>query len=223
MDIIGYLLTAAAFLPAVAQVRHSVRLRTVSGVSGATTLAWVYSWSVWILYGVLIGSGPVVAHNFLGLLPAAVLLVVFRRFSTLSRPLLVGALYTSAACGMLVSLRWGLLVLVALDVYFYLPSVVEVFRARDLSGVSLAANVTHVALTSSWLAYLVFTGDPIAGIGWAMAVLSYSVIVVRLLMVRRPDADALASLLTDTSLAAGGSTLPNAARPVPVPVRGLRS
>lgn len=218
MDLIGYFLTAAALLPAVAQVRHSVRLRTVSGVSGATTLAWVCSWSVWILYGVLIESGPVVAHNVLGLLPAVVLLVVFRRFATLSRPLLVGALYVGAACGMLVSLRWGLLVLVALDVYFYLPSVVEVFRARDLSGVSLAANVTHVALTSSWLTYLVLTGDPIAGIGWAMAVLSYSVIVVRLLVVRRPDADALAPLLTDTPPAVGGVDAVDAARPAPVRV-----
>jgi len=143
------------------------------------------SWSVWVFYGVRIASGPVIIWNLLGLLPAAVLLAVFLRFERLRCTVAILVLYVLAAFFMVVDLRWGLLAMAVLDVYFYMPSVLRVFRARDVSGVSASANLAHVLLSTSWLAYLLMTGSPLAGVGWAVSVVTYSVIAFRVLSLRR--------------------------------------
>jgi uncharacterized protein with PQ loop repeat len=195
MEYLGYALILAALLPAIIQIRHSLRLRSVSGISGTTTLAWVCSWSVWILYGFLVSSGPMIARNILGLVPAAVLLVVFCRISRLSFPLLTAGLYGLAAGCMLFDVRLGLLVMVVLDVYFYLPSVLKVFRSKNLTGVSLSANATQVALCSSWFTYLLLSGNAAAGVGYAVASATYSVIVLRLLFTKNSAKAQSATLL----------------------------
>lgn len=184
METIGYILTVAALAPAVLQIKHSLSLRSVAGISGATTLAWVCSWSAWVLYGALVGSGPVIARNVLGLLPAAVLLFVFLRFSKLTAPLLVCGLYLAAAVGLIIDLRIGLLMMVVLDVYFYVPSIVRVFKSSDLSGLSLRSTVSQVFLTSSWVLYLLRTANPISSVGWVVATATYSIITIRVLLCR---------------------------------------
>lgn len=185
MATLGYLLTALALVPAMTRIRHSLRLRSVAGLSGATTFAWVASWSVWVFYGFLIGSGPVMLWNLLGLLPAAVLLVVFLRFASLRHASTILLLYLVAAFSMATDVRSGLLVMLCLDVYFYMPSVVRVFRDRDVSGVSLSSSMIHVGLSAVWLAYLIHIGSALAGVGWAVSIAVYVVITFRLLMLRR--------------------------------------
>lgn len=185
--IIGYSLTLAAVIPALRQVSHSRRLNSVAGISAATTIAWVFSWTVWTWYGFLVGSGPLVAHNLVGLMPALALLVVYVRCSpSMSRltPLAIAAAYTIAAALMVVNRPSALVVITVLDVFFYVPSVVRVFKDRDLSGVSTPANAVHLTLSATWLVYLWFIGQGAASFGWIAAVLGYSLIVARLMWLR---------------------------------------
>lgn len=196
MNLLGYFLTTLALVPAITQIRHSLRLQSVAGLSGATTFAWVASWSVWVFYGLLIDSGPVMLWNLLGLLPAAVLLVVFLRFSSLRHASTILLLYLAAALAMATEVRWGLLVMACLDVYFYMPSVVRVFRDRDVSGVSLSSSMSHIGLSMGWLAYLLLTGSALAGIGWAVSIVTYSMITFRLLVLRRRQTLAVTAVAT---------------------------
>jgi uncharacterized protein with PQ loop repeat len=196
MDLLGYFLTALALVPSITQIRHSLRLQSIAGLSGATTFAWVASWSVWVFYGFLIGSGPVMLRNLLGLLPAVVLMVVFLRFSSLSHAPTILLLYLAAALAMTADVRRGLLVMLCLDVYFYIPSVLRVFRDRDVSGVSLSASIAYIGLSSSWLTYLILTGSALAGVGWAVSIVVYAVITFRLLSLRRHRAYTLTAVAT---------------------------
>lgn len=169
MDIqtIGYIVTLLTLIPAASQVRHSLRLYSVAGISGATTCAWVYSWSVRTLYGYTISDGPVVLHNIIGLIPAVVFLYVYCRLARLRRRLSVpiGVVYTIAAATLVIDANIGLLLLVVIDVLFYTPSVAMILRTKEPRGVSLTATFMYLVLTGSWLVYLLISSTPIAIIG----------------------------------------------------------
>jgi len=184
MQYIGYILTAGALLPAISQIRHSLRRSSVDGVSGATTWAWVCSWSVWVLYGFLTSDAAVVLRNFVGFVPAAVMLFVFVRLTTPRGWAPITLCYAAATAVMFFNMAAGVWLVVAIDVCFYLPSVVAVCKTREPVGVSFSANVGQVVLTGTWFAYLCATGQAVAGIGWFVGcccaiMISYKVFAYR--------------------------------------------
>ena len=184
---IGYIVTLLTLIPAASQVRHSLRLYSVAGISGATTCAWVYSWSVWTLYGYTISDGPVVLHNIIGLIPAVVFLYVYCRLARLRRRLSVpiGVVYTIAAATLVIDANIGLLLLVVIDVLFYTPSVVMIIRTKEPRGVSLTATFMYLALTGSWLVYLLIISTPIAIIGVGVGFVTTCITLYKVLAYRR--------------------------------------
>lgn len=191
MQYIGYILTAGALLPAIGQIRHSLRCSSVDGVSGATTWAWVCSWSVWVLYGFLTSDTAVVLRNIVGLVPATVMLCVFLRLTTLRGWAPITACYMLATTVMLFNMTAGVWIVVAIDVFFYLPSAVAVFKSREPVGVSYSANIAQVLLTGTWFAYLCATGNAVAGIGWFVGCCCSIVITYKVMVYRRRSASVL--------------------------------
>ena len=184
---IGYIVTLLTLIPAASQVRHSLRLYSVAGISGATTCAWVYSWSAWILYGYIINDGPVVLHNIIGLVPAMVFLYVYGRLSRLRLRLYVsiGVVYAIAAIVMVVDESIGLLSLVIMDIIFYTPSVVKILRTKEPRGVSLTATLMYLVLTGSWFTYLLIISTPTAVIGVGVGFASTCITLYKVLAYRR--------------------------------------
>lgn len=185
MHHIGYILTAAALLPAINQIRHSLRRSSVDGVSGATTWAWVCSWSVWVLYGFMVSDAAFALRNIVGLIPAAVMLFVFVHLATLRGWAPIALLYTAAAAVMLRDLTAGVWLVVSLDVFFYLPGVLAVLRTREPKGVSFSATVGQIVFTGTWLIYLCATGKALAGIGWFIGFCCAIVVAYKVLAYRR--------------------------------------
>lgn len=179
--IIGYIVTILGTIPAANQIRHSWRLSSVAGISGATTWAWVWSWTVWVVYGFSIGNGPVMLHNFVGLVPAVVLLYTYVKLTKIHKrlPYFVAAAYLAVGATMLADPEAGVWLLIILDTIFYAPSVVAVFRNKEPRGVSLASSITLAALTGSWLTYLVLAGIGVAGIGVAVGFISHCTIAYK--------------------------------------------
>ena len=177
MEYIGYIFTALALIPAIDQIRYSVRRRSVLGLSGATTWAWVCSWIVWIMYGFLTSSAPVVLRNAVGLVPSAVLLFVYLRLASVRHMAPIALAYVAGTVLMLSNLSAGVLAIVALDIAFTIPSAVSVFRAKSVEGVSISASLVQFFLAASWFSYLCLTSQATAGLGWAVGALTYAIIV----------------------------------------------
>jgi len=75
-DLLGYTaatLTTLAFVP---QVRHTLRTRDVSGISLGMYSAFTLGIALWLIYGVVIGSWPLVAANLITLVLAACILAL---------------------------------------------------------------------------------------------------------------------------------------------------
>lgn len=191
MEYIGYIFTALALIPAIDQIRYSLNRRSVLGLSGATTWAWVCSWMVWIMYGFLTSSAPVVLRNAVGLVPSAVLLFVYLRLASVRHMAPIALAYVAGSVLMLNSLSAGVLVIVALDIAFTIPSVVSVFRAKSVDGVSMSASLVQFFLAASWFSYLCFTSQATAGLGWAVYALSYATIIWKVYMRRNRDVQVL--------------------------------
>jgi uncharacterized protein with PQ loop repeat len=185
MNTIGYILTSAALVAAILQIRKTLKVRTIDGLSGATTLAWVASWTVWVVYGFLVESGPVVLRNFVGLIPASVMLFVFLKFGKIKNLVGIVSLYAAALGIMLYDLEKGVLVMVCIDIVFYAPSIVAAFRSKDLKGVSVLSNNTQCVLTGAWFMFMVLDGQALAGINWAVGAITYFVVFMRVLHSRR--------------------------------------
>jgi MtN3 and saliva related transmembrane protein len=76
IDVIGYLaaiLGTAAFVP---QVFMTVRRRSARDISLATYVMFCAGVSLWLIYGVLQGSGPLIAANVTTLILAGTVLVI---------------------------------------------------------------------------------------------------------------------------------------------------
>ena len=81
IQIIGFAaatIGALAFLP---QVVKTWRTRSSADLSIAMLLALATATSLWVVYGLAIGSAPVVAGNAVTLLLSVVLLVLKRRWN----------------------------------------------------------------------------------------------------------------------------------------------
>ena len=75
-ELIGYcaaVLTTAAFVP---QALHSWRTRDLSGVSLGMYSLFTFGLVLWLVYGVVLGSWPIILANIVTLALAAVVLVL---------------------------------------------------------------------------------------------------------------------------------------------------
>ncbi len=82
VEILGFVagtLTTLAFLPQVIQVW---RTRRVDDINLVTFAAFVTGVALWLVYGILLGSAPVIASNGLTFLLAMAILVGKIRFGT---------------------------------------------------------------------------------------------------------------------------------------------
>ncbi len=183
IEAVGYLFAIVAILPAIRQIRHCFKMNSTAGLSSTTSAAWVFSWSAWVAYGFMTGSGPIVFRNVVGLLPAiALVAILIKHRNTNTKAWSV--LFVLYAIGVI--LLWqspvhGLALMTVLDIVFYLPSVYVVFRSKELSGVSLRANVENALLSGSWVVFLVLNGSASASFGWITATLSYACITILVL------------------------------------------
>ena len=85
-DLIGSLaacLTTASFVP---QVWHSFKTRDVSGVSLVMYSVFTAGVALWLIYGVLLGSWPMVIANVITLLLALMILAMKLRFGRRAGP-----------------------------------------------------------------------------------------------------------------------------------------
>lgn len=79
-DTIGYLaavISTASFLP---QVWHTFKTRDVSGISLGMYSVFTAGVSLWLVYGLLLSSWPIVIANLITLTLAASILVMKLRF-----------------------------------------------------------------------------------------------------------------------------------------------
>lgn len=83
-DFIGYLaagLTTLSFLP---QALHTFRTRDVSGISLGMYALFTTGVALWVAYGALMASGPLLAANVVTLSLAVAILVMKLRYSRAS-------------------------------------------------------------------------------------------------------------------------------------------
>jgi MtN3 and saliva related transmembrane protein len=79
-DTIGYLaavISTASFVP---QVWHTFKTRDVSGISLGMYSVFTAGVSLWLIYGLLLSSWPIVIANLITLTLAASILVMKLRF-----------------------------------------------------------------------------------------------------------------------------------------------
>jgi MtN3 and saliva related transmembrane protein len=80
LDWIGYaaaVLTSVSFIP---QAIMTIRTRNSRGISGWMYLLFTAGVALWLVYGIFIGSWPVIAANSVTLVLAATVLVLKLRF-----------------------------------------------------------------------------------------------------------------------------------------------
>lgn len=73
LGLVAATLTTAAFVP---QALHSLRTRNLEGVSLGMYATFTLGVLLWLVYGVLIGSVPVIAANLVTLFLAGMILVL---------------------------------------------------------------------------------------------------------------------------------------------------
>ena len=62
-DVVGYCAAALTTLAFVPQVLKSWRSKSVDDLSGVTLLAYALGVLLWLLYGIILGSTPIIAAN----------------------------------------------------------------------------------------------------------------------------------------------------------------
>lgn len=77
IGLVAAVLTTASFLP---QAWHSFKTRDVSGVSLGMYSVFTMGVALWLLYGVLLQSWPLIVANSITLALAAAILVMKLRF-----------------------------------------------------------------------------------------------------------------------------------------------
>jgi len=74
IDCLGYAAAALTTLAFVPQAVHTFRTRDVSGISLGMYSAFTLGISLWLVYGVILGAGPLIVANVVTLLLALCIL-----------------------------------------------------------------------------------------------------------------------------------------------------
>ncbi len=174
------------------QARKIARTGRVEGVSAAWAgvSAALNTW--WLIYGISEGVWAVVPVSALSLtLYLAIGALIVRHAGRSSLGAMVGGALALGAvplpfllvggwqiAGTVVGLCYGLQLL---------PAVIEAYRSRDVSGVSVGTWVIALVEAGLWLVYGLAVGDPALIAGGASGVGMAALILVRLLAVDARD------------------------------------
>lgn len=80
IDLIGYLAASLTTLSFVPQAWHTFRTRDVNGISLGMYSVFTLGIALWLAYGLLLNSWPLIASNVVTLALAAAILVMKLRF-----------------------------------------------------------------------------------------------------------------------------------------------
>ena len=86
IDWLGYAAAALTTLSLVPQAMHTFRTRDVSGISLGMYSAFTLGISLWLVYGVILGAGPLIVANLVTLLLALCILGMKIRLERKSKP-----------------------------------------------------------------------------------------------------------------------------------------
>lgn len=189
--LLGYLSALAASAPDALQLRRTIRIRSVAGLSSYTQFSYLLSWSVWLLYGVRLGDGPLILSAVVSVGVASLMVLLLGRLDalpSLSGMLLTGMVFLSVAAVVWYAPRSGGVVLAAVDIMFFIPQLRESIVRADLSGVSPLAVGWELTACVGWVVYTVLAGIPEAGVYAAVYSAILATVAWRLLLFRRRSA-----------------------------------
>ena len=183
IQVVGWLATILTLASGLPQTIKLVRTRDSHGVSEWTYVLWAATALWWAGWGFHISSVPMMAVNLL-LLPMLIAVVVLlgpdRRqlaFLLTSPPLLILALVVSPT---LVAVAGTILACL-----LALPSVVEVFRTEDPSGVAVGTWVFLAIACVLWVIYDVGIGYPLTATSLVVQAGLSTVVVGRTILDQR--------------------------------------
>jgi uncharacterized protein with PQ loop repeat len=195
LTLFGYRIACADVGPTVLQLRHTLRLRRLAGLSALTETASLVSWFVWLLHAVLMKDGPLLVAATLGLAVALALAAVLVHQRVFPRPrqqlLIVGG-YAAVFALMLSDPTIEALALATVDLFWFSPQLVSAYRNLDLSGISVRAYLWDIFLSLGWVGYTAASGFPAAGAWSAVSALLAGAVLRRVLLSRaRPSSTAV--------------------------------
>lgn len=188
LALFGY--TIAIFYAAsdLAQLRHVWRHRSIAGLSYDTQLAWLASWSAWMVYGISVSDGPIILSSGFGLTFS--FLLASRMRSLGARSGLLSRCLLAASYGVLCPAvafwpSYGGAFLAVVDLAWFGPQLLLASRGSDLAGLSGSAQALNAAINLGWVAYTVAAGHPAAGVWSAATVMASVYLALRVRASRR--------------------------------------
>lgn len=188
MLLLGYISALASSAGDVMQLRRTMRIRNLSGISSVTYFSYLMSWSAWLLYGVRLNDGPLMLSAAMSTGVAAAMAILTARLGALpavSRMIYATALYAGLALIIWKAPTLGGSLLGGADALFFVPQLKEVLWRTDLSGISPVAVLGELASSVGWVAYTILAGIPAAGVFSAAYPILLGTVAWKLLLFRR--------------------------------------
>lgn len=186
---VGYIAALMGAATACMQVAHSLRTRSVAGVSFAW---WAASWvdtMLWLSYGVVTKSGQQIVGNVPWALMGVVTAVLFVRSGRYpwQVPAVIAFVSGVLAAGLV---SWWPMAVGVVGLVFALaqaPAQLRTaVRSDDISGVSVPSWVLRCVTGLCWLTFGLGTGDsPVVVTSTARLLLNVAVVVVMVQVLRR--------------------------------------
>lgn len=171
------------------QIVRTIRTKNVEGVSVSSQISWIFSWGIWSLYGLHVGSFPVFLNNAIGFVTDSILLffvfLVALKTQTLKnvfvkegKHIFVIFLFIPIV---IVYFIFGFnvaIVLVAVtDFFILLPQFFVTLSNKSLAGLSIWTWLIKVLVGVGWIGYGFGMGIPLS-VGWAFLMVPLQVIIL---------------------------------------------
>lgn len=178
--LLGFILVPGDLIPSVLRLRHLLKTRTLSGVSGVTVTQWAVSWWCWVAYAVLINSIPLLIVSIgTGVVEGFYLYYVVKARKV--KPLTVAGFIIGGVfivtLGVYVTPEIIAGVVTILDVIFLFPQVRKTIKEADLQGISIKAWGFDLAQDIGWITYGLGIGHPLLA-GWSLFSAPLGVIIL---------------------------------------------
>lgn len=190
MLLLGYISALASSMQDAVQLRHTLRTKSLSGISPITRLSYLLSCPLWLIYGMRLGDGPLMLSAAISTAIAATMaLLIYRNGAAPAAARIACSVVLYAALGVLIwhSLPAGVLMLASVDILFFLPQLKEALLRTDLSGISPAAVLLELASSIGWVSYTIMADIPAAGAFSAVYSLLLGAVAWKLLLFRRAN------------------------------------
>lgn len=188
-EILGYVLLLAPIFFLTPQIVRTIRTKNVEGLSVSSQISWIFSWGIWSLYGLHVGSFPVFLNNAIGFVTDSILLffvfLVALKTQTLKnvfvkegKHIFVIFLFIPIV---IVYFIFGFnvaIVLVAVtDFFILLPQFLVTLSNKSLAGLSIWTWLIKVLVGVGWIVYGFGMGIPLS-VGWAFLMVPLQVIIL---------------------------------------------